>query len=100
MPKPHRRSKRRQQEAKRKRKAKIRAHVQPFPEPVDASVLSAPSERTDSQPAAPRRVPVERCDMRVYLKGASLTPAQEARARELGFTVNKEGRWHRPLDLD
>lgn len=57
---------------------------------------ASPSPRTESQPAAPRRVPVERhAPGGVYLEGRSLTPAQEERARELGYVPDTDGRWYR-----
>ena len=90
MPKPHRKSKRRQHAVNQRRKAKHSAHAKPFPEPLDASVVAENSPRIERQPKAPRRAPGG-----VYLEGASLTPEQEDRARELGYVPDGKGRWHR-----
>ena len=112
MPKPHRKSKQRKHAVNKARAAKRAAHSKPFPLPLtpeqaqaaaETSVLTGqrapinPASRPT--PAAPKRVPVTRtppAPSGVYLEGASLTPEQEERARELGYTVNADGRWYRP----
>lgn len=102
MPKPHRRSKSRRQAVNRKRKAKRQAlsqpFSQPFPEPLSADEMQ--SVAATLPPQVIRRAPINPdshapAPRGVYLEGNSLTPEQEARARELGYRPDGHGRWYR-----